>query len=141
MKIKNSIVVVLVTALLLVSCQAAKPAALTNDQVIQEVDQFLRAAQSGDYQSAIANFSPQMIAAYSQAQFDQLRDLLQTASGNYGYCSNEKLSLSNSQGYAIYHFTCKFEKEDVAVTVTYKVGGTQVEGLYFSSINLVKQSK
>ena len=141
MKTRVSIFVLLVTASLLAGCQSPKPAALTNDQVIQDVNQFLQAASAGDYQGAISNFSDTMKSVYSESQFNQLRDLLQSASGNYNYCSNEKPSLLNSQGYAVYHLTCKFEKEDVAVTITFKIGGSEIEGLYFSSVGLLKQSK
>ncbi len=141
MKIKNVVFPFLVIALLLTGCQPPKPAGLTNEQVIQEVNQFLQAASSGDYQGAIRNFGPTMRSAYTQAQFDQLRDLLYRASGNYLYCSNEKPSLSNVQGFAVYSLTCKFEKEDVRVTISYALGGQEIEGLYFTSVNLVKLSK
>jgi hypothetical protein len=134
MKIRNSIVVVFVTALLLAGCQAAKPSALS-------VDRFLHASQTGDYQSAVRDFSDQMKSVYTEVQFNQLRDLLQRASGSYVYCSNEKPSLSNKQGYAIYYLTCKFEKENVGVTITFKIGGDKIEGLFFNSVNLVNQTK
>jgi hypothetical protein len=46
--------------------------------------------------------------------------------------------LSNSQGYAVYRLSCKFELEPVIVTATFKTGGTLVEGLFFDSTNLRK---
>ncbi len=141
MKTRISTLVAMISVLILSACQAAKPAALTDDQVVPEVSRFLAAVQAGDYQAAVSNFSDTMKGAYSEAQFTQLHDLLQKASGDFRHCSNEKPSLSNSQGYAVYHLTCQFDKEDVAVTITFKIGGSQVEGLYFTSVNLVKQSK
>jgi hypothetical protein len=141
MKTRISIFVLLVTTILLAGCQSPKPAALTNDQVIQDVNQFLQAASAGDYQRATNNFSDTMKSVYSEAQFNHLRDLLGKASGHFAYCSNEKPSLTNSQGYAIYHLICKFELEDVAVTISFKIGGTQIEGLYFSSTGLLKLTK
>ncbi len=122
-------------------CQAAKPAALSNEQVIQEVVHFLQAAEADDYQNAISDFSVQMKSAYSEDQFNHLRELLARASGHFVYCSNEKPSLANSQGFAVYHLTCKFEQEDVMVTVSFKIGGSQIEGLYFTSTGLLNLTK
>lgn len=65
--------------------------------------------------------------------------MLQNASGNYISCAEP--ALSNNQGYAVYRLTCKFEQEDVVVTVAFKVGGDKVEGLFFDSVNLRKLSK
>ena len=141
---KNVILFLLAAALMLVAltgCAALKPAALSNEQVIQAADGFLKATQTGDYPGAIVGFSDQMKAAYTEAQFNNLRSLLQKASGSYTSCSGAKPDLSNNQGYAIYRFACKFELEDVMVTITFKVGGDKVEGLFFDSVNLRKLVK
>jgi hypothetical protein len=63
-----------------------------------------------------------------------VRDLLQSASGKY--VSTGKVSLSNNKGYAVYRIICKYEQEDVVVTIVFKVDGKQIEGLFFDSPNL-----
>ncbi len=141
MKTKFLVAFLIGMTFLLTGCQPAKPAALSDEQVIQEVTQFLRAAQTGDYQTAVNDFSDTMKSAYSEDQFNHLRQLLERASGQFNYCSNEKPSLTNSQGFATYHLTCKFSLEDVAVTISFKIGGTRIEGLYFTSTGLLKLTK
>ncbi len=141
MKSKRFIVFLIGLTLSLAGCQPAKPAGLSDDQVIQKVTHFLQAAQTDDYPGAISDFSAPMKSAYSETQFEHLRQLLGRASGQFDYCSNEKPSLTNSQGFATYHLTCKFSLEDVAVTISFKIGGTQIEGLYFTSTGLLKLTK
>jgi hypothetical protein len=75
-----------------------------------------------------------MTAAFTEDQFNQLRDLLQTSSGNY--LSIGTPTLSNAQGYVIYQFPCQFDREEVTVTITFAIGGDKVEGLFFTSPNL-----
>ena len=72
--------------------------------------------------------------AFSEDKFTQLRDTLQSASGKY--VSTGKVSLSNNQGYAVYRIICKYEQEDVVITVVFKIDGKQIEGLFFDSPNL-----
>lgn len=43
--------------------------------------------------------------------------------------------------YAIYRLTCTYDLESVIVTVTFKVDGDKVEGLFFDSTNLRKISQ
>jgi hypothetical protein len=50
-------------------------------------------------------------------------------------------SLSNNQGYAVYRFPCKYANETVTVTITFVIGGQEVEGLWFDSANLRKVSQ
>jgi hypothetical protein len=139
MKTKSSILVLLVLALMLAGCQPVQPAALSSDQIAQVTANVLQAIDAGDYPSFTRDFSDPMKAAFTQAQFDHLRATLQQASGKY--VSQSSTSLSNNQGYAVYHIVCKYEKEDVAVTITFLVGGDKVEGLFFTSVNLVKLSQ
>jgi PBP1b-binding outer membrane lipoprotein LpoB len=139
MKTKSSLLILLVLALTLAGCQPAQPAGLSNDQVAQVTANILQAIDAGDYTAFTRDFSAQMNAAFTQAQFDHLRTTLQQASGKY--ISQTSTSLSNNQGYAVYHIVCKYEKEDVAVTITFLTGGDKVEGLFLTSVNLVKLSK
>jgi hypothetical protein len=127
----------LVAASFLTGCGPAKPAALTNDQVVAVMDNVLTSMNAGDYAGFSRDFSPTMMAAISEAQFTSLKALLQNTSGKYISCAKAP-ELSNSQSYAVYRLSCDFELEPVIVTVTIKTGGTQVEGLYFDSTNLRK---
>ncbi len=136
MKTNISFTLSIVLALLLTGCAAPKPAALSSVQVSQAAENILTAINSGNYQNFVQDFSDPMKSAFPEASFTKVRNLLMSASGSYASCAAP--TLSNSQGYAVYRFICKFEKEDVAVTISFKVGGDQVEGLFFDSVNLRK---
>jgi hypothetical protein len=131
----------LVTALFLTGCQPPKPAALSNDQVVQVVDNTLKAINVGDHQGFTQDFSDEMKSAFTEAQFTSLADMLQAASGNYVSCADSLPELSNNQGYAVYRLMCTYDLEKVIVTVTFKVDGNMVEGLFFDSTNLRKASQ
>jgi len=135
------LIVTLVTALFLTSCQAPKPAALSNDQVVQVVDGTLKAINTGDFQSFTQDFSDEMKKAFSEGQFTSLADLLMNTSGSYVSCVDSEPELSNNQGYAVYRLACKYDLESVLVTATFKVDGDKVEGLFFDSTNLRKVSQ
>jgi len=111
-----------------------KPAGLTDEQVSTLTENVLQALNDNDYSGFTQDFSDAMKAAFSQDKFTQLRDLLQRTSGNY--VSIGKPALSNAQGYATYQFPCQFDREEVTVTITFKIGGDKVEGLFFTSPNL-----
>lgn len=125
---------VLIGLLTLSGCAKPEPAGLTDDQVVAITENMLTAINNDDYAAFSRDLSAGMLSTFTPDQFDQLRDLLLGASGNF--VSMGTPTLSNSQGYAIYRIQCPYEKEDVVVTVTFKVGGDQVEGLFFDSPNL-----
>jgi hypothetical protein len=135
------LIVTIVTTLFLTGCQPPKPAALSNDQIVQVVDNTVRAIDAGDYQSFTQDFSDDMKKAFTEAEFTSLAGTLQKASGNYVSCADSEPALSNNQGYAVYRLPCKYDFESVMVTVTFKVDGDQVEGLFFDSTNLRKVSQ
>lgn len=144
MKIKISptlLIVTMVITLFLASCQPPKPASLSNDQVVQVVDNTLKAIIAGDYLSFTQDFSDEMKNAFTEEQFTSLADMLQNASGNYASCADSQPALSNNQDYAVYRLICTFDLEKVIVTVTFKVDGDKVEGLFFDSTNLRKVSQ
>jgi hypothetical protein len=134
-------IVTIITSLFLTGCQAPKPASLSNDQVVGVIENILTAINTGDYQSFTREFSDDMKTGFSEAQFTALAGLLKKASGNYVSCADASPELSDSQGYAVYRLSCKYELESVIVTVTFKVDGDRVEGLFFDSTNLRKVSK
>jgi hypothetical protein len=124
----------LMMLLALSGCSTPKPSGLTDEEMIAITENALTALDANDYTAFIRDYSPDMLAAYSEDKFTQLRDLLQSASGKY--VSTGKMSLSNNQGYAVYRIICTYERENVVVTIVFKVGGKQIEGLFFDSPNL-----
>jgi hypothetical protein len=133
-KLYSIIGLLIALSILTTGCAAPKPAALTDDEVLAIAQNALTALDTNDYNAFTRDYSPNMLAAYSEEQFSQLRDLLQPASGKF--VSTGKLSLSNNQGYAVYRIICKYEQEDVVVTVTFKIDGKRIEGFFFDSPNL-----
>lgn len=136
MKIKNTLLIVMLVglALLASACGEAKPAGLTDDQVMEVTAGILTAIDRNDYAGFQDDLSDEMAAVFTEEQFGQLRDLLQANSGSYVSMDNPELS--NSGGYAVYRIRCQYELEDVIVVVTFKIDGTLVEGLFFDSPNL-----
>jgi hypothetical protein len=126
-------------SLLAAGCGPASPAALSNDEVIAVTTNILTAMDTGDYAAFTSEFSEEMLAAFPENQFTELRDLLQSTSGNF--VSAGELSLSNKEGFALYRILCTYDLEDVVVTIVFKVDGTQVDGLFFDSPNLRTSSQ
>jgi hypothetical protein len=129
----------ILTLLVTSGCSAPQPAALTDQQLAEVTENVLKAIDAGNYQDFTRDFSPQMLSAFPQAQFDSLGGLLQKACGSY--VSLGSPSLTNNQGYAVYRIPTKYTSETVYVTITFLVGGQKVEGLFFDSTNLRKVSK
>ena len=120
-------------------CLPAQKAGLSDQQVANVTENILKALDENNYQSFTHDFSAQMKSAFPQEKFSQLRTMLYNASGNFIYM--DALSLSNNQGYAIYRFATKYDNETVTVTITFVIGGQEVEGLFFDSANLRKVSQ
>lgn len=143
MKKKQKVIALAFFALTLVfaisACAKPQPAGLTDAQVETVAENILQAINAGDYQKFTQEFSDAMISAFPESQFTQLRDLIQKASGNY--ISMSTPTLLNQNGYAVYRIPCKYEKEDVMVTITFAVGGDKVDGLFFDSTNLRSANK
>jgi len=131
----------IVTILFLTGCTPPKPAGLSNEQVFQAVDQTLKAINARDYQNFVQGFSDEMKNAFTEEKFTSLADMLQKTSGNYVSCADTRPDLSNNQGYAVYRLVYKYDLEGVIVTVTFKIDGDKVEGLFFDSTNLRKISQ
>ena len=115
---------------------APKPAGLSDQQVASVTENILRSIDTNNYAGFIHDFSPQMKAAFPQAEFTKVQTMLQTSSGKFSYM--DAPSMSNNQGYAVYRFPAKYANETVYVTVTFVIGGQEVEGLWFDSANLRK---
>jgi Protein of unknown function (DUF3887) len=140
-KIKRLIPIsaILLIFLLTSGCSTPKPAGLTDQQLASVTENTLKAIDAKDYQQLTRDFSDKMKSAFTPAQFNQLCDLLQAASGSY--ISLGTPSLTNNQGYAVYRFPAKYTNETVYVTITFLVSGQKVEGLFFDSVNLRKTSQ
>jgi hypothetical protein len=107
---------------------------LADDEIINLTANILTALDSGDYPAFTRDFSDEMLAAFPEDQFTQLRNLIITSSGNF--VSTGKLSLSNQEEFTIYRIRCTYQQEDVVVTVVFRIDGVLVEGLFFDSPNL-----
>jgi len=126
--------ILLALTVLASGCGTPDPSALTDDQVKTVTGNILSAIDAGDYAAFTQDFSDEMLAAFPEDQFTQVADMLHNASGNF--VSTGDLSLSNKQGYALYRIVCKYDQEDVVVTVVIKIGGDKVDGLFFDSPNM-----
>jgi hypothetical protein len=82
-RIFNLLGVAVVGLFLLSGCAEAKPAGIPNDQVAAITGNALQAINENDFQKFARDFSPQMNKAFSEDQFNQLRNMLQNTSGNY----------------------------------------------------------
>ena len=137
---KSCVVYALVLALLagLSSC-SPKPAGISDQQVASVTENILKSIDTNNYPGFIHDFSKQMKAAFPQEKFTQLRTMLYNASGNFIYM--DVPSISNNQGYAVYRFPVKYTNEAVYVTITFVIGGQEVEGLFFDSAALRKATQ
>ncbi len=116
------------------SLLAARPAGLSDAQIGDAAEKILTALNQSDYAQFKQPMSDTMVKAMPESAFLKLSAMLSQTSGLY--LSKGQPELTNNQGAAIYRFTCKFEKEDVIVTLVYTISGTQVEGLFFDSPGL-----
>jgi hypothetical protein len=135
------LVLTLVVPLFLTGCQAPLPSSLSDEQVIQVVEEVLTAFNSIDYAEATKDMSPVMVKAFPEEQFLNMADWLKSSSGNYLSCTGAALKLTNNAGYAVYRLPCSFERETVTVYIGFLIGSNQVEGLYFDSTNLRKANQ
>ena len=143
MKVKAKFLSVSVVSLVLLAgvsgCLPAQKAGLSDQQVAGMTENILKALNQNNYPAFTHDFSPQMKAAFTKEKFSQLRTLLYNASGAFIYM--DESSISNNQGYAVYRFPTKYANETVTVTITFVIGGQEVEGLFFDSPNLRKVSQ
>jgi len=125
--------------LTLSGCGAPQPAGLTDEQLVSMVEEILRSLDEDDYDNFTQEFSEPMLNAFTPESFADLRNMLQETSGNF--VSVGDIGLSNRQGYAVYRIPCQYELETVTVTITFAIDGDKVEGLFFTSPNLVKYNQ
>ena len=116
-----------------IGCQA-EPAVLSDEQVVEIAENILIAINDADYGQFVQDFGTEMMAAIPEDDFIDMRMMLQASSGNFIAC--QLPTILNNGGYAIYRMICEFEQENVVVTITFEIGGDEVEGLFFDSPNL-----
>jgi len=139
--IKTKWILTLLIALpvLLAGCTPAEPSALSDEEILTFASNLLVSMNEDDYASFITDFSEDMLVAFPESEFANLRELVLDASGSF--VSADELELTNNQEYAVYRIRCSYSLEDVMVTLVFKVDGTQVEGLFFDSTNMRAASK
>jgi hypothetical protein len=123
----------LVTTLFLTGCQSPIPSSLPDGQVVQAVDGILKAFYTGDFAGAVRDMSAEMKKVFDETKFTNMADYIKQTYGNYHSCNGALIDLSNNQGYAVYRLPCSFDLGIVTVSVAYKTGSAQVEGLYLDS--------
>jgi hypothetical protein len=138
-KIIFSLLLAFVGFVALSGCGTPQPAGLTDEQLVSLTEKVLRSLDEDDYDNFIQDFSEPMVNAFTPESFTDLRNMLQETSGNF--VSLGELGLSNRQGYAVYRIPCQYELETVTVTITFAIDGNKVEGLFFTSPNLVKYNQ
>jgi hypothetical protein len=143
MKLNTKYLTVFLLVLVLLAglsgCLPARKAGLSDQQIATVTENILRALNQNNYPAFIHDFSPQMRSAFPQTKFSQLQTLLYTTSGDFLYM--DEPSITNKQGYAVYRYPARYADENVTVTITFVIGGQEVEGLYFDSANLRKVSQ
>ena len=132
-----ALILVLLTGLS--GCSAAQRAGFSDQQVASVTENILKALNDNNYPAFTHDFSPQMKSAFPPEKFSQLQTMLVQSSGKFIYM--DAPSISNNQGYVIYRYPAKYAGETVTVTVTFVIGGQEVEGLFFDSAALRKVSQ
>ena len=139
LKIKWILTLLIALPVLLSGCSPAEPAALSDEEIMTFASNLLVSLDENNYAGFITDFSEEMLAAFPESEFINLRDMIQGASGTF--ISADTLELTNNQEYAVYRIRCSYSLEDVMVTLVFQVDGTLVEGLFFDSTNLRAASK
>ena len=139
LKIKWILTLLIALPVLLSGCSPAEPAALSDEEIMTFASNLLVSMDENNYAGFITDFSEEMLAAFPESEFANLRELVLDASGSF--ISADELELTNNQEYAVYRIRCSYSLEDVMVTLVFKVDGTQVEGLFFDSTNMRAASK
>lgn len=109
------------------------------------LDNILTALKDGDFEAFSKDFGPDMKAAMTDKDFAELKEQLDTKVGEYE--SREFLAAlnleENGKKYTRVVYNAKYTVEKGTVVITVVFGGEEgaktVEGLFFSSPNLLKK--
>jgi hypothetical protein len=94
-------------------------------------DRILNSFNTGNYNEFSTNFSPAMMAAMNQSQFNATWDSIQLKYGNYQ--SRDPVPTAGVvQGYNVYMYKSYFEKGNFTLQLTMNTTNVwQVEGMFF----------
>jgi hypothetical protein len=102
-------------------------------------ENILASIESGDFASFTRNMDSAMKAAYTKAQFNEIKDTLHAKVGNYEGKTFTKAERSGEYIIAYYNANYSNETSGVIVKVVFTVNSSnpaQVSGLWFSSPKL-----
>lgn len=94
----------------------------------------LQGLNENNYTKFTKDMSDIMIKVLPEPRFSELYALISQTSGQY--ISKELASSEEYSGYVVYKYNCKFEKENVTVTTSFRLGYYEVEGMWLDSENL-----
>lgn len=94
----------------------------------------LQGLNENNYTKFTKDMSDVMIKVLPESRFSELVALISGTSGKY--ISKELSFIEEYAGYIVYIYDCQFEKEPVKLTISFKLGYYEVEGLYFDSENI-----
>lgn len=101
-------------------------------------ENILQSINNNDYAIFKKDFSDNLTALISEQKFTEIKDLILETSGKY--ISKSAPKLYEVENTFIYEYRCLFEKENVTFDISFSPDSEKVEGILFSSENLIKAS-
>ena len=99
------------------------------------VEAVLQALNDGDYESFSQQASEEVKSQVTAEIFTQMRDAILKTSGRYLSKSEPQISEPQA-GLKAFTYPCRFEREEVMVTVAFKTGEEKIAGLNLDSEGL-----
>lgn len=106
------------------------------DSINLIAENILQSMNSNNYAAFKIDFSDNLINLIPEQKFTEIRNLILETSGEY--ISKLEPKLYELEGKLIYEYPCVFEKENVTLDVSFNQNSEKVEGILFSSENLIK---
>lgn len=110
------------------------------DSINFMAENILQSINDNNYTRFKENFSNNLTILISEQKFTEVRDLILETSGKYILKSNPKLYEVENY-YLVYEYSCLFEKENVTFDMSLGSNSKDIEGILFSSENLIKASQ
>jgi len=124
------------SSILLTACGPRGSAAVSEEHITNLAERKMVAINDGDYETFIEEFSEALVNAITEERFSDLRATILEASGRFDSISSSRIANARTQDYLNYIFNCKFEEEQVLLTLVYAIDGDKVEGIFFSGSKL-----
>lgn len=99
-------------------------------------ENILQSINSNNYALFKKDFSDNLVNLIPEQKFIEIRNLILETSGEY--ISKLEPKLYELEGELIYEYPCVFEKENVTLDISFSQNSEKVEGILFSSENLIK---